>query len=157
MAIGIRRDRGGIMPGTMSYPAAVATGIVKGDLVKLSSGLLIICDDGDAASETQLFLALTDYVANVTHVAATNVDRLVMPISDNLTFIGPVTGGAGEAVEALVAGSTVGINATGDGFTDASAASPDFVIDKVLEYTSATAPDGTAVVEGHFLLDDVTS
>ena len=157
MAIGIRRDRGGVMPGTVSHPSAVATAVVKGDLVKLSSGLLVNCDDGDALSEDQIFLALTNYVANVTHVAATNVDLLVMPITDLLTFIGPVTGGAGEAVEALVAGSTLGINATGDGFTDSSAASADFVIDKVLEYTSATAPDGTATVEGHFLLDDITS
>ena len=90
MAIGIRRDRGGVMPGTVSHPSAVATAVVKGDLVKLSSGLLVNCDDGDALSEDQIFLALTNYVANVTHVAATNVDLLVMPITDLLTFIGPI-------------------------------------------------------------------
>lgn len=151
MAIGIRRDRGGIMPGTMSYPAAVATGIVKGDLCKLVGGLLVTCDDGDAISENRLFLNLTDYVADVTHGSATTVNLIVMPIDEQLTFIGPVTGGVGEAVEALVPGSTLGINSTGDGFIDSTTASADFVIDKVLEFVSAPAPNGTAVVEGHFL------
>jgi hypothetical protein len=154
MAIGIRRDRGGVMPATEVYPALAATGIVKGDLCKLSSGKLVICDDGDAGSEDQLFLAVASYVSGVTAPAASTYDQLVIPVDDQLTFVGPVAEGTTPVgVDTVVPGSTLGINATGDGFADAAAASDDFVIIKVLEY-DATA--GTATVEGRFLMDTDT-
>ena len=152
--IKIRRDRGGVMPGTEVYPADAATEIAKGDLVKLTSGKLVICDDGDANSENQVFLAVGGYVSGVTAMAATTYDQLVMPIDDQLTFIGPVTEGTGGAVEDLVPGATLGINSTGDGFVDATDVSADFVIIKVIE---ADATATTALVEGRFLLDTDTT
>ena len=161
MAIGVRRDRGGVMPATESYPSLVSVAAVKGDLVKLTSGKLVICDDGDATSEDQIFLVVSNYVSGVTGptvISTDTPDRLVMPLTDNLTFIGPVTESTGGAVESLVPGSTLGINSTGDGFLDASAASADVVVIKLLEGTAGTAATtGTGVVEVRFLFDTDTT
>jgi len=129
MAIGIRRDREGVMPGTLSFPAAVATGLAKGDVVKLSGGLLVKGAPGDIFDNVARFMVVGGYVAGVTAPDSTNWDCVVVPMDDELTYVGDVAEVDTGDATALVIGSKVDLNATADGLQiSVSTAPSDFII-----------------------------
>lgn len=141
MAIGIRRDRQGVMPGTLTYPAAVATALGKGMVTKLDTGLLVKGAPGDVFDNVATFMVVADYVAGVTGEGGTNWTVTVIPMNDTLTYKGDVAeAGTGDA-EVLAIGSLVDLNATADGFViDDSPAPSDFEIIGFLSGEGTTTP-----------------
>lgn len=141
MAIGIRRDREGVMPGTLTFPAAAATGLEVGDVAKLVGGLLVKGAPGDVFDDVARWLVVGNYVSGITAPAGTNYDCTVIPLDDELTYQGGVVeAGTGDA-EVLVEGSKVDLNATADGFViDDSPAPTDFIIVQVLDGAGTTTP-----------------
>lgn len=145
--IGIRRDREGVMPGTLSFPAEVETGLVKGDVAKLdTAGELVQGTSGDVFDNNARWLVVADFVSGVTGPAASGTDTydcIVIPLDDELTYTGTVAESGGELVENLVPGDVVDLNTTADGFLTV-AAPTDFVVVKVLE---VDATNSTAEIE----------
>lgn len=142
--IGIRRDREGIMPGTLTFPAEVETALIAGDIAQLdSAGELIQGTAGTVATGLSRWLVVANFVSGVTGPAASGTDTydcIVIPLDDELTYIGPVTELDTGDAEALVPGQVLNLNATGDGFTvSVSVTSTDFRVVKVLETGTATA------------------
>jgi hypothetical protein len=91
MAIGIRRDRGGVMPGTMLHTAVVADSLVKGQAVKLdpSDGMLTVAAgvNSTTAAGAQYIVAGVGESGVTYDSAATTFDAAVVPLDDQLTYI----------------------------------------------------------------------
>jgi len=91
MAIGIRRDRTGVMPGTINLTALVADAFVVGQVVTLnpSDGQLVkLPGIADSGVSTPQYLIVSVGESGVTRNSTDTVfDCAVIPLTDNLTYI----------------------------------------------------------------------
>jgi hypothetical protein len=91
MAIGIRRDREGVMPGTLLQTAVVADSLSKGTAVKLDptdGNLTVAAGVNDTTACGAQYLLVADYLSGVTaDSGATTYDAAVVPLDDELTYI----------------------------------------------------------------------
>lgn len=141
MAIGIRRDREGVMPGTLTFPAAAATGLEVGDIAKLSGGLLVKAAPGDVFDNAARWLVVGNYVSGITAPAGTNYDCTVIPLDDELTYQGAIAEVDTGDATALAVGDAIDVNATADGFQcSVSVPETDFIIVQFLDGEGTTTP-----------------